>query len=368
MNLLASTGTAITGSASHAPPDVVSNEDLCAAFNVWVRWENDRREAKLAESTPAFIERASGIRRRHYWDAAGILDPKRLAPRIPDRPDHELSVQAELGLAAAQKAVAAAGVEGRDVDLVVLGASALQRPYPALAIEVQKGLGARGFAFDISVGCGSSTFAVQLAVDAIRNGTAGCALVCVPELPSAYCNFRDRDTHFILGDAAAAVVVQRLSDARAGFEVLHSQATTTFSNAVRNNGGFLNRADEARRDAGDKLFYQDGRRVFRDIVGLLPPFLLAQLDELGLKPAAVARYWLHQANARLNAAILERVLGRAADERDAPSVLSEYGNTAAAGCLLSFAQHHEDLRAGELGVLCAFGAGYTAGSQVLRRL
>lgn len=367
-----STSTALTGSASFAPPHVVTNEQLCTAYNTWARSENARRqgtdEPALDESTPEFIERASGILRRHYWDAEGILDPNRLCPRIPDRADDVLSVQGEMAVRAARGALESAGREAEEIDLVIVGSSALQRPYPALAIEVQAEIGARGHAFDVSVGCSSGTYGIQLAVDAIRGGTAQRALVCTPELPSAYCNFRDRDSHFILGDAAAAVVIEPLEGATKGFEILATRAASQMSSAVRNNGGFLNRGDEDRRDDADKLFYQQGRRVFRDIVHLVPTLVRAQLDALGLAPEEVSRYWLHQANARMNSAVLERILGRSPENGEAPSVLSEYANTAAAGCLVALDAYRDDLKSGDVGVLCAFGAGYTVGSQVLRKL
>ena len=369
--------TAITGSGVHAPEDVVTNEELCACFNTWVRRENDRnaseiaagRKQPFAESDPAFVEKVSGIRRRHYQDRHGVLDPDRMCPSIPDRADDELSVQAELACGAAKKALAEAGRRGEDVDLVIVAASSLQRPYPAIAIEVQAALGARGAGFDLSVGCASACFGIQIASEAVRAGSAQCALVCVPEVPSAYSNFRDRDSHFILGDAGAAVVLEPLSRARAGaFEIVSSAGSSHYSTNVRNNGGFLNRCDPAHRFDDDKLFYQNGRKVFRDIVQLVPRLVIAHLDRHELAPADVARFWLHQANGPMNTSIARRLLGRDADEAEAPTVLDEYGNTAAAGALIAFHQHRADLAPGALGVLCAFGAGYTVGSQLLRRV
>jgi len=272
-------------------------------------------------------------------------------------------VQAEFALAAARQAIEESGRAPEDIDLVVVGASSLQRPYPAIAIEVQSALGAGGFAFDVSVGCSSGVYAIQLACDAIRVGRATCALVCTPELPSAYTNFRDRDSHFILGDASAAVL---LETGGAGFEVLGTSLFSKYSNNVRNNCGFLNRCDAGRRDHPDKLFYQQGRRVFRDIVKLVPSLIGAQLGELKLTSSDVSRFWLHQANARLNAAIGERLAGSAGNGR-LPSLLETHANTAAAGALVAFAKLREGLREGDYGVLCAFGAGYTAGSVLLRR-
>ena len=177
-----STRIAITGSGVDAPRDVVSNDELCASFNAWVHRENERRadairegkELPLEESSPEFVERVSGIRRRHFWTRTGVLDPRYMFPQIPDRPDEELSVQAELALGAIRRALSAAGREGGEVDLVIVGASSLQRPYPAVAIEVQHALGARGIAYDLSVGCASAGFGIQLASEAIRSGSARC--------------------------------------------------------------------------------------------------------------------------------------------------------------------------------------------------
>jgi beta-ketodecanoyl-[acyl-carrier-protein] synthase len=363
--------SAITGSGVHVPPSVVSNDELCASFNAWVREENTRRapDEQLQPSSPEFVEKVSGIRRRHFWDRAGVLDITRMRPHIPDRREDELSVQVELALGAAQRALEAAGRRGGDVDLLIVGASSLARPYPAIAIELQHALGAGGTAFDISAGCASGGFAIQLACESIASGSARCALVCTPELPSAYTNFRDRESHFILGDAAAAVVLEPLDRARSGsFEIVSGFSATRFSSNVRNNGGFLNRCDEARRDDPDKLFHQNGRRVFRDIVQLVPALLAEHLAAQELVPGAIRRYWLHQANSQMSASIARRLLGREATNEEAPSVLADYGNTAAAGALIAFDHHHDDLEPGALGVLCAFGAGYTVSAQVLRRL
>lgn len=372
-----STGTAITGSGVSAPSHVVSNDELCASFNTWVRAENERcaeairegTQLPLEESSPEFVEKVSGIRRRHFCDRAGILDPRRMRPLIPDRAEESLSVQAELAVGAAERALEAAGRSGAEVDLVIVGASSLQRPYPAIAIELQDALGARGAAYDLSVGCASAGFGIQLASEAVRAGSARCALVCAPELPSAYSNFRDRESHFILGDAAAAAVIEPLDRAREGaYEVVSTFCATRFSSNVRNNGGFLNRCDEAHRDDEDKLFHQRGRRVFKDIVQLVPSLLIEHLAERGLGPEHVERWWLHQANAQMSASIGRRLLGRDPAEEQLPSVLGEYGNTAAAGALIAFDHHKEGLSAGALGVLCAFGAGYTVSGQLLRRL
>jgi beta-ketodecanoyl-[acyl-carrier-protein] synthase len=373
-----STGTAITGTGVYTPPHIVSNEELCAVFNQHVRRENERNAAAIAageaeplrESTPEFIEKASGIQRRYVQDASGMLDLERMVPNIPDRPDDQLCIQAEYSVAAARKALAAAGRSAEEIDLVILSTSTLQRPYPSISVEVQEALGARGYAYDMTMGCSSVTYAIRAASDAIRCGHAKRALVVNPELCSPFVDYRDRDCHFIFGDAGTAVVIEPAGDvARAGaFEILSSKAFSRFSSNIRNNVGHVNRCDPAHQFDRDKLFYQQGRRVFKDIVPLAAQFILDHLADHDLTPDRVYRYWLHQANSNMNDLIARRVLGRAPTQEEAPLVLADYGNTASAGSIIAFDHYHQDVPAGAFGLVCSFGAGYSIGSVLLRRM
>ena len=375
----ATTGTAISGAGIWHPENVITNEELCAAFNGWVQTENARNAAAIAggaqeplrESTPDFIVKASGIQRRYVHDKVGLLDPTRLMPLVPDRADDEMSVQCEYAVRAARVALAAAGRVAEEIDLVILGASNLQRLYPAIAIEVQHHLGARGWAFDMAVGCSSATFAIQLASESIRAGSATCALVVVPEMTTGHMNWHDRDSHFIFGDVGAAVVVEPLDRVkRAGaFEILSTRGMSKYSSNIRNNGGFLNRCDPERGAAadGDRLFYQQGRKVFKDVVPLAAKFMTDHVEAHGLAPSKIDRYWLHQANKNMNDLIAKRLLGHEPTGLEAPLVLDEFGNTASAGSIVAFTRHHDDLPSGAHGVICSFGAGYSLGSILVRR-
>ena len=190
------TGTAITGHGVWHPETVLNNDELVVAFNEFVRRENAKHADEIAagtrqplkESSSEFIVKASGIKHRYVEDKTGLLDPERMCPNIPDRPEEALSVQAEYAVNAAKRALAKAGKSGEDVDLVVLGASNLQRLYPAIAIEVQEAIGARGWALDMSLGCSEATGATIVASQAIQAGTASCALVVVPELTTGHMN------------------------------------------------------------------------------------------------------------------------------------------------------------------------------------
>jgi beta-ketodecanoyl-[acyl-carrier-protein] synthase len=81
----------------------------------------------------------------------------------------------------------------------------------------------------------------------------------------------------------------------------------------------------------------------------------------------VRRYWLHQANLSMNQLIARKLLGRDATADDAPVILDEFANTASAGSIIAFHRHHDDIEAGQVGVICSFGAGYSIGSVIVRR-
>ncbi|WP_434629957.1 beta-ketoacyl-ACP synthase III [Chromobacterium sp. CV08] len=368
----------ISGTGLFTPPHAVSNAELVEAFNAFVGRHNAAHQAEiaagtmepLAESSAEFIEKASGIKQRFLMDKDGVLDPERMAPRLPERGNDELSLQAEMAVAAARQALQAAGRDGADIDMVIVACSNMQRPYPAMAIEVQQALGINGYAFDVNVACSSATFGIQTAVNAVATGQARAVLMVNPEICSAHLNFRDRDSHFIFGDACTAVVLERADAAVSArrFEILGCKLATVFSNNIRNNFGFLNRCDEAGIGLPDKLFVQQGRKVFKEVCPMVGEHIIAHLESLDIAPTGVRRFWLHQANLAMNQLIAKRVLGREADGVEAPVILDRYANTSSAGSIIAFHLHADDLNAGDIGVISSFGAGYSVGSVVIRKL
>ena len=360
------------------PPESISNDELVAAFNAWAKQFNAENADAIAAgsmeaaplSSSEFIEKASGIKSRHVMNKSGVLDIDRMRPELPMRRDDEPSQLCEMALAAAEQALAQAGRAGSDVDAVVVACSNLQRAYPAIAVEVQQRLGAKGFGYDMNVACASATFGVQNAVDALRNHSANCVLVVNPEICSGHLNFRDRDSHFIFGDACTAMVLERESDAknRAGFEVMGTRLATQFSNNIRNNFGFLNAAESPQRSDKDRLFIQEGRKVFKEVVPMVVELIGGHLRDLEIDPQTVRRFWLHQANLNMNSLISKRLLGREPSFDEAPVVLDEYANTSSAGSVIAMHLHQDGLAAGDVCVLCAFGAGYSAGAVVLRKV
>ena len=365
----------ISGTGLFTPAQSISNAELVSAFNAYAANWNAEHGAAIAagelapmqESSEAFIEKASGIKSRFVIDKSGVLDPARMCPDIPERPDDQPSLQCEMAVHAAREAMAQAGRSAADIDAVIVACSNLQRPYPAVSVEVQAALGIDGFAFDMNVACSSATFGIDMARNAVLGGTARAVLVISPEICSGHLEFRDRDCHFIFGDACTAVVVEReaAAGARAPFRIVDSRLKTSFSNNIRNNFGFLNRADPSGIGKRDKLFRQDGRKVFKEVCPMVAEIIARQLAALSIPVADVRRLWLHQANLGMNQLIGRRVLGREPAPEETPVILDTYANTSSAGSIIAFHQFRDDLRPGDRGVICSFGAGYSVGSLVV---
>ncbi|NQX89436.1 MAG: beta-ketoacyl-ACP synthase III [Halioglobus sp.] len=368
----------ISGTGLYTPPDSISNEELVSAYNDYVAHYNVQhagaisagKTTALQPSSEEFIEKASGIKSRYVINKSGILDPNRLAPLLPERPNKAQSIQCEIAVAAAREAMQQAGKRAQDIGAVIVAASNMQRPYPAIAVEIQDALGINGFGFDMNVACSSATFGIQNARDAVFAGSAGAVLILNPEICSGHLNFRDRDSHFIFGDVCTALVVESVETAKARelFAIEDCRLQTVFSNNIRNNFGFLNRGDESGVGAPDKLFIQEGRKVFKEVCPAVAEQILDQLSARDLPPSSLRRLWLHQANLNMNQLIARRVLGRPASDEDAPIILDEYANTSSAGSIIAFHKHRGDLTSGDRGVLCSFGAGYSIGSIVLRKV
>ena len=300
-------------------------------------------------------------------EKSGILDPTVMRPIIPERPNDEISVLAEIAVNAAKQALQRWGTPRSRIGAVLCAASNMQRAYPAMAVEVQAALGLGGFAFDMNVACSSATFGIKTATDYIATGSADAVLMVNPEICSAHLNWRDRDCHFIFGDVATAVIIERADEAAGGWEILGARLKTQFSNNIRNNAGFLNRCAPEGRDHPDKLFMQRGRKVFKEVVPMVSDMILEHAASLELDPRALKRLWLHQANINMNEMIGRRVLGRDPTRTENVIILDEYANTSSAGSIIAFHKHSDDLSANDVGLICSFGAGYSAGTVFVRK-
>lgn len=365
----------IAATGLYTPPFSLSNAELVETFNAYVERFNAANAAAieagrieaLVPSSAEFIEKASGIKARFVVDKTGLVDPELMRPIIPERSNEELSILAEIAVEAAKDAIQRWGKPVSEIDAVICAASNMQRAYPAMAIEVQQALGIGGFAFDMNVACSSATFGLKTAHDFVATGSAGAVLMVNPEICSGHLNWRDRDSHFIFGDVATAAIVERADRATGGWDILGTRLKTQFSNNIRNNFGFLNRAAPEGIGQKDKLFVQEGRKVFREVVPMVSEMIVEHAGDLGLDPTGLKRLWLHQANINMNELIGRRVLGREPTPDENVIILDTYANTSSAGSIIAFHSHSDDMAAGDLGLICSFGAGYSAGTVFVRK-
>lgn len=373
------TQVVISGTGVFTPDNVITNDELVVAFNAYAEKFNADNASEIAAgnieemalSSADFIDKASGIQNRFVLDKSGILDPDIMHPVLPVRSEDELSLMAEMAVKASTLALEKAGKSAADIDAVICAASNHERAYPAIAIEVQEALGIEGFAFDMNVACSSATFGIQAARDMIRGGSAGAILIVNPEICSAHLEWRDRDCHFIFGDVCTALILEKADSARSEyqFEILDTRCITQFSNNIRNDAGFLRRTRAGHmEDRRDMLFRQEGRKVFREVLPMVSQLITGHLEDNGMSADDLSRLWLHQANKSMNDFIGAKVLGRTPQPNEQPNILQDYANTSSAGSIIAFSQNSDDLKSGDLGVVCSFGAGYSAGSVIVKRV
>ncbi|CUJ84921.1 3-oxoacyl-[acyl-carrier-protein] synthase 3 [Ruegeria denitrificans] len=368
---------AITGTGVFTPENVITNAELVAAFNAYADAQNARNADAIAageiepmqHSSEEFILKASGIENRYVMDKAGVLDPDVMHPLLRQRSDDEPGIMTEMAVDACKKALDQAGRNAKDVDLVICAASNHERAYPAIAIEIQQALGIDGFGFDMNVACSSATFGIQAAADMVRSGSVRSALVVNPEICSGHLEWRDRDCHFIFGDVATATLIERIENATGPhFEVLSTRCATSFSNNIRNNNGFLRRSrPDGVVDRRDMQFMQNGRKVFKEVLPMVSKHISDHMESEGFGSGDLKRLWLHQANKTMNDFIGKKVLGREPEAGEQPNILQDYANTSSAGSIIAFSKYSDDLTAGDVGLICSFGAGYSVGSVIVKR-
>ena len=369
----------ISGTGLYTPKEILTNDELVESYNNFVDEFNLENKDKidkgeideLQKSNTEFIEKASGVKSRYVQNKSGILDTKFMRPRLRERSESELSNLAEMGVAAAKQAIKNANISADKIDAVIVACSNLERPYPAIAIEIQNALNINGFAFDMNVACSSATFGIQTIFDMIKSGSIRSALMVNPEICSGHLNFKDRDCHFIFGDVATAVIIEEFdekSNSPNTYEILGTKLYTEFSNNIRNNYGFLNSSSPEGVDQPDKLFHQNGRQVFKEVVPKVASLIKDHLETNNIEVKDIKAMYLHQANENMNRLISKYILGEEATRDFAPIVLDEYANTSSAGSIIAFHKHNQSLKENDLAIICSFGAGYSIGNVIVRKI
>ncbi|MDB5495014.1 MAG: fabH [Phenylobacterium sp.] len=316
----------VTGVGGYLPDRVVTNDDLATRVDTSDEWIRER----------------TGIHQRHQ--------------AADDQPTSDLAV------AAARRALEAAGRKPEDVDLIVVATTTPDLTFPATAAIVQRKLGCPiGIAFDVQAVCSGFVYALSVADGFVARGRANCALVIGAETMTRLMDWSDRGTCVLFGDGAGAVVVEP----RAG------EGGTTDRGLL----GFALRADGTKQD----LLFVDGgvstgqighlrmqgNQVFRHAVVNISEAIRAAADDAGITVASVDWFIPHQANQRILEGVAKRV---GIDEKKVISTVAQHANTSAASIPLALYQGLQDgrVKPGQLLLLEAMGGGLTWGACVLR--
>lgn len=367
----------ISGSGLFTPPHKISNQELVDVLNAYAEKFNQENASAIASgdveekkpSSAEFIEKASGIKSRYAMYKEGITDINVMHPVMTKNAVEEPPEMVLMAIEAAKEALKNANKQASDVDLVILGSSNMQRSYPAMSVEIQSLLGTQGAAFDMNVACSTATFAMINAVNAINAGSANCVLVVNPEFTTPQLDYSNRDSHFIFGDVATAVIIEKQETATSDkqFKIIDTQQLTKFSNNIRCSHSYVDHCyDDLPSD--NSFFFQEGRKVFKELLPIVTTTISDHLAKNALQVTDVKRMWLHQANINMNLFAAKKLLGREPEFLDAPLILDEYANTASAGSVVAFHKYSDDFATGEKGVLCSFGAGYSVGCLSLEKV
>lgn len=318
----------ITGTGSYLPPRRLTNADLAAEL----------AQSGVETSDDWIVER-TGIRARHF-----------AAPDV---------CSSDLGVEAARRALQAAGVEAKDVDLIIVATSTPDMVFPSTACILQNKLGANGCAaFDVQAVCCGFIYALTLADAMIKSGAAKKALVIGAEVFSRILDFKDRTTCVLFGDGAGAVVLEASDTPGLLASDLHADGRHVGILCVPGHvsGGQV---------LGDPLLKMDGQAVFKLAVGLLDEAARNTLAKAGKTAADVDWLVPHQANLR----IIQSTARKLKLSMDKVIVtVDQHGNTSAASIPLALdsAVRSGKIKPGELLMLEGVGGGFTWGAVLLK--
>jgi 3-oxoacyl-[acyl-carrier-protein] synthase III len=257
----------------------------------------------------------------------------------------------EMAASAGGKALAAAGVDPADVDLVLVATCTLTQPVPAASPRVAALLGARSAgALDLGAACAGFTYGLSMAADCVRGGTVRTVLVIGSERFSDIIDPHDRGTAFLFGDGAGAAVVG-------------ASDVDGIAPAVWSSDG--DSADVLRTHSSPPLLHMEGRAVYRWATTKVPGLARAACDRAGIGLGDLAAFVPHQANLRITEALV-RALKLPPEVVVARDVVDS-GNTSAASVPLALSRLVElgQVRSGDRVLLLGFGAGLTAAGQVV---
>ncbi|MCD4689711.1 MAG: ketoacyl-ACP synthase III [Desulfuromonadaceae bacterium] len=322
--------TMILGTGRAVPEKILTNADL----------------EKIVDTNDQWIVERSGIRERHVAEKGAPLS--------------------ELAAEAARKAIEDAGLEAKDIDLIILATVTGDMKFPATACFIQELLGAKNAAaFDIAAACSGFIYGLQIADSMMRNQTYRHALVIGGDILTSIVDWEDRNTCVLFGDGAGAVVLGPSQDDR-GIISTYIGSDGGYSKLLYNAGcGCINMPTEENIKEKIHTVRMEGKEVFRHAVVAMSKAMKKVLKQADMTSDQLDLVISHQANLRIIEALAKRL--KLNSEQTYVNV-DRFGNTSAASIPIALdeARRNGVIQSGSTIGLVAFGGGFTWASGIIR--
>jgi 3-oxoacyl-[acyl-carrier-protein] synthase III len=321
----------IASIATYLPPKLLTNADL----------------EKMVETTDEWILQRTGIRERHIADhGVGTSD---------------------LAYEASKQAIERAGLKPDDIDLIIVGTTTPDMPFPSTACLLQTKLGvSHAWGFDLSAACSGFTYSLTTAAQIVGTGASKHALVVGADVMSSIIDYTDRTTCVLFGDGAGAVVVEASDDDAIGILDFENYVDGSGGDALcMPAGGSLRPASHETVEQRMHYVKQEGQTVFKFAVRNMEEVCRRILERNQIDPSQIDLFAAHQANRRIIQLTAQK-LGMPLEK--VLINIDRYGNTTGGTIplVLSDALEQGRLKRGDLVLLASVGAGFTVGAVLLR--
>ncbi len=318
----------IIGTGSYVPEKVLTNRDL----------------ESVVETSDEWIYSRTGMRERHI-----AADDQ---------------AASDLGAEAAKKALADAGVDAEEIDLIIVATLSPDMFFPSTACFVQDKIGAKNaFCYDLGAACSGFLYALDAAKNQIACGAVETALVIGSEKMSTFIDWEDRATCILFGDGAGAAVLRAGGEGRGIMNAVMGSDGSLADLLMTPGGGSRNPMTHEMLDQKQQYLKMEGRDVFKHAVVRMGDTVLEVLEKNGISVDEVKCFIPHQANIRIIDAISKRL---GVGDRMYTNV-EKYANTSSAALAIALDEAVKDgtVTKGDLVVLTVFGGGFTWGANVL---
>lgn len=319
----------IVGHGFYLPEKIVTNSDL----------------AKTIDTSDEWIEQRTGIRARHIAN--------------------QNETTSFMATKAAEAALSAAGLSGKDIDAIILATTTPDQTFPATAVTVQDkiGMGDHGFAFDLQAVCSGFVYALATADNFIKAGQVRRALVIGAEKFTSILDWNDRTTCVLFGDGAGAVILEADETGKGSKEDRGILSTHLHSEGAHRGLLYVNGGPSSTQSVGHVVM--NGKEVFRQAVTRMSEVVNEALQANNITPDEIKYLVPHQANKRIIDSTAEKL--NLSPEKVVLTV-AEHGNTSAASIPLALAVAINDgrIKKGDLILMEALGGGLTWGAALVR--